>query len=289
MTAEPYVPSIPLGEWNGGLVGDSIECVRAENPGHMTLDGTNTWILAAPDSGTAAIVDPGPADESHWAKVESRLNDRGLAPDQVNAIVITHHHADHTAGIDLFFEHTGAPVYAATSEYCRAGGELDMIGSAEPIELDLGGLAAQVIPAPGHTTDSIALLIPNERVMLSGDTILGRGTTVVAYPDGNLAQYLDSLAHLRAAVVENGVEKILPGHGPAIEQPLTAIDFYLAHRQERLVQVSDCLVELGVTPDCNEDLAEQVVRTVYADVPEYLWPPATLSVLAQLEYLAANL
>ncbi|BAU84317.1 hydrolase [Streptomyces laurentii] len=114
--------------------------------------------------------------------------------------------------------------------------------------------------------------------MLTGDTILGRGTTMVAHPDGKLGEYLDSLRRLRSLTVDDGVHTVLPGHGPVLEDAQGAVEFYLAHRASRLAQV-ETAVEAG------HRSAEDVVAHVYADVDRSLWPAAELSVRAQLEYL----
>ena len=118
--------------------------------------------------------------------------------------------------------------------------------------------------------------------------MLGRGTTVVAYPDGTLVEYLDSLHRLRELVHESDLSRILPGHGPTLDQPGAVIDYYLAHRQERLEQVRAVVTELGGHGLPIQDLAQRVVETVYADVPKSVWPLALLSVRAQLEYLATH-
>lgn len=296
MTISVYEPSVPLGQWNGGEVSSWVSCVRAENPGPMTLDGTNTWIISKPGSHCAVIIDPGPATARHWRDVEARLELLGIdaAAGQVAAILITHHHADHTEAIDLFYDRTNAPVYARTPEHCRAGGEVDFgeVVEGSPVNpllpLDLAGLELVLVSAPGHTQDSIAIMVPEAKIIFTGDTILGRGTTVVAYPDGNLGQYFASVQRIRELTIEHHLTQILPGHGPTITGPLEAIDYYLEHRQARLQQVTDCLTELSADPATDPSLAQQVVEKVYADVPQHLWPPATLSVLAQLEYLASQ-
>ena len=118
--------------------------------------------------------------------------------------------------------------------------------------------------------------------MLTGDTVLGRGTTVVAHPDGQLGAYLSSLQRLHALCGEQGITAVWPGHGPVIDDALGAIDFYLAHREQRLEQVRDALATL---PDL-DDPARAVVEIVYADVDPVLWGAAELSVRAQLAYLS---
>ena len=143
----------------------------------------------------------------------------------------------------------------------------------------VAGVDWLTILTPGHSSDSVCLLLPRDGALLTGDTILGRGTTVVAHPDGRLADYLESLERLRD-LAETDVHALLPGHGPVVENPLVVLDFYVTHRQERLDQVRAALAAGDTT-------AKDVVRRVYADVDPVLWPSAELSVRAQLDYLAA--
>jgi glyoxylase-like metal-dependent hydrolase (beta-lactamase superfamily II) len=126
----------------------------------------------------------------------------------------------------------------------------------------------------------VCLLLPADRALLTGDTVLGRGTTVVAFPDGRLGDYLDSLRRLRD-LAEADVDVLLPGHGPVLEAPVEVLAYYLRHREERLQQVRDAVAEGAAD-------ASAVVRRVYADVDQALWPAAELSVRAQLDYLGVG-
>jgi glyoxylase-like metal-dependent hydrolase (beta-lactamase superfamily II) len=126
-------------------------------------------------------------------------------------------------------------------------------------------------------------VLPAERSVLTGDTVLGRGTTVVAHPDGELGAYLDSLDTLHALAQAQAITSVWPGHGPVIEDALAVLDYYRAHRQERLAQVREALLMVeGVEVP---GLARRIVEIVYADVDPILWPAAELSVRAQLAYL----
>jgi glyoxylase-like metal-dependent hydrolase (beta-lactamase superfamily II) len=116
--------------------------------------------------------------------------------------------------------------------------------------------------------------VGDERVVLTGDTILGRGTTVVAYPDGDLGEYLNSLGLLELL----GALPVLPGHGPALTDCAASAAYYLRHRLARLEQVKAAVAGGAGTP-------AEVVEMVYADVDKVLWPAAELSVRAQLAYL----
>ena len=239
----------------------------APNPGPMTLDGTNTWVLREPGETGSVVVDPGPSDEAHIARVAEH--------GPVRLIVLTHGHLDHSEGAARLHELTGAPVVARDPKWCINAEPL-ADGRAEPVE----GVEWVAVLTPGHSSDSVSLVLPADRALLTGDTILGRGTTVVAHPDGRLADYLDSLQRLRD-LAGSDIDVVLPGHGPVVDSPLEVLDYYLQHRMERLDQVR-AAAAAGAAD------ASAVVRIVYADVDESLWPAAELSVRAQLEFLAAN-
>jgi len=251
---------------NHSIVTDRAQLVRADNPNMMTLEGTNTWILRAPGAQTSVVVDPGPLDDDHLASV------LGVAG-EVELVLYTHHHFDHTECIDRFAELTSAPARALDAALCR---DADPLTDGEL--LAAAGLVLEVAAVPGHTTDSIAILVTDDGSLLTGDTVLGRGTTVIAWPDGVLGPYLDSLARIRELVLEGAAVRFLPGHGPVVADPLPVIDYYLEHRAERLDQVRAAIAAGART-------AEDVVAVVYADVEQHLWPAAELSVRAQLDYL----
>lgn len=240
--------------------------VLANNPDHMTLDGTNTWLLRAPGRREAIVIDPGPEDVQHLDVVAAEAG-------TVVAILLTHGHWDHSESARRFHEMTGAPVRALDPAH-RYGGE----GLGEGDVIDAAGIRVDVIGTPGHTSDSLCFVIDDgqSRSVLTGDTILGRGTTVVAHPDGVLADYLDSLERLKGYRDAT----VLPGHGPELPSAVDAATHYLAHRAQRLQQVRDALESLGpkATP-------RQVVETVYADVDQAVWGAAELSVRAQIAYL----
>lgn len=255
-------------------VAAGIGCVLAPNPGPMTLDGTNTWILGAA-GGPSIVVDPGPADEEHLRRVQA-------AAGQVLDVVVTHRHLDHTEGSTAFAALTGSGVRAADPAYAipPPGPGERVAGLADGTELTVGDLTIRVIATPGHTSDSICLLVagPDGCRLLSGDTVLGRGTTVITHPDGDLGAYLDSLDVLLRVVREHAVTAILPGHGPVVDDPVAVLRHYREHRLERLDQVRAAWRQGARTP-------AQVVARVYADVDRSVWPAAEQSVRAQLDYL----
>ena len=246
--------------------------VLAPNPGPMTLDGTNTWILAEPGADRAVVVDPGPLHEGHLRAVLSAAEARGA---RVSLVLLTHGHPDHAEGAARFAVLAGGVPVRALDPARRLGSE--GLGDGDVVALD--GLEVVVVATPGHTADSLSFVLPADEAVLTGDTVLGRGTTVVAWPDGKLADYLDSLRRLRSLAESGRVSTVLPGHGPVLQdQALVAIDQYLEHRAERLAQVEAAL-------DAGDQTSAEIVQRVYADVDPAVWPAAELSVRAQLEYL----
>ncbi len=268
MSATP--PPSVTDPWSGGAVTARAHCVLAPNPGPMTLDGTNTWVLLEPGSTDAVVVDPGPLDEGHLAAVRDHVGARGA---RVALIVLTHGHHDHAEGAPRLAELTGAPVRAVGSGHDDLG-DGDVVGT--------GGLELRVVTTPGHTADSVSFALPADHALLTGDTVLGRGTTVVAHPDGELGAYLDSLRRLDDLTGSGGVTAILPGHGPTVPDAAAMVAFYRMHRAERLEQVRQALADGAGAED---DPVEGVLRRVYAEVPHEVWPAARLSIRAQLDHL----
>ncbi|AZS85931.1 MBL fold metallo-hydrolase [Streptomyces griseoviridis] len=270
MTDASALPGRPRGTVLSGPATARAVNVLAPNPSPMTLDGTNTWLLAEPDSDLAVVVDPGPLDEGHLRAV---LDTAERAGRRVALTLLTHGHPDHAEGAARFAELTGTKV-RALDPALRLGDE----GLAAGDVVTVGGLELRVVPTPGHTSDSLCFHLPADGAVLTGDTVLGRGTTVVAHPDGRLGDYLDSLRRLRSLTVDDGVHTVLPGHGPVLEDAQGVVEFYLAHRAHRLAQVETAVEDGHGSP-------AEVVAHVYADVDRALWPAAELSVRAQLDYL----
>ena len=264
--------------WAGGSFGSRGRCVLAPNANMMTLDGTNTWVLREPDARRSVVVDPGPSIGSHLDAVAE-------AAGEVGVVLLTHHHPDHAEAAREFAERVGCGVRALDPSY-RLGSE----GLADGDVVEVDGLEIRVIGTPGHTADSLSFLVPAEDAVLTGDTVLGRGTTVVAHPDGRLGAYLSSLDRLHALAVAHELSSIWPGHGPVIPDALGALDYYRAHRQERLEQVEAAVASLRAAPHpegiAADELPRRVVEIVYVDVDPVLWGAAELSVRAQLDYLA---
>jgi len=238
----------------------------ADNPGPMSLDGTKSYIIAAVDGGPSVVVDPGPAQEDHLTAL--------AAAGDIGLILITHRHPDHTEGAERLHQLTGAPVRAADPAFCHGGEKL-----TDGEVIHAGGTRIQVVATPGHTSDSVCFYLPadgSNGSVLTGDTILGRGTTVLDYPDGTLVDFMASLDKLGKL----GPATVLPAHGPDLENLESVVLTYRDHRDERLAQIRSALEHLG-----EGATVADVTDAVYAEVPASVRSAAELSVAAQLEYL----
>jgi glyoxylase-like metal-dependent hydrolase (beta-lactamase superfamily II) len=227
--------------------------VLAPNPSVYTLEGTNTWVVGA---GPSVVIDPGPGIASHLEEV-------ARAAGRVAAILLTHRHEDHATGAPALAEMTRAPVLSGDGD-----GALRL---RDEQQLTFGDLSLVAYAVPGHTADSVAFLEPESRALFTGDTVLGRGTSFIDPPEGDVAAYLRSLRRLRdldAAV-------IYPGHGPAVFRVADKLEEYLHHRVERERQVLDALGDGART-------AEELVPAIYADYAREAWSLAARSVLAHL-------
>ena len=277
--SSPEPPTDPRSTWAlpafGALpvvtdLDEVVTRVLAPNPSPMTLDGTNTYVLAAAGSGEAVLVDPGPDDPGHLARVEAVLAARDAG---VRTIVLTHHHVDHTEAAESWADRFGAVIAANRPSLARPSDAA--LGDGDRVAL--AGVDLEVVATPGHCSDHVALRV-GTGALLTGDHVLGRGTSVVAHPDGDLVAYLDSLRRVLAL----GSDALYPGHGPElVEDPEAVVRFYLAHRRYREGQVLAALAEGPATP-------AQLVASIYADVDRRVWPAAEASTRATLARLEAS-
>lgn len=200
--------------------------VRAPNPGIMTLEGTNSWVIPCPD-GKIAVVDPGPADPGHIAALERR--------GEIRAVLLTHRHRDHSAAIELLAE--GVPVYAASPAMARG-----VPPAVDGQEIALGSASIKVLKLPGHTDDSLGFaLAPSggRPVLFTGDALLGgrNSTLLVARDGGTLDAYLDTLERMSSLEGWRGA----PGHGPAIADLAAHARGAIRHRVSRLDELRAAL------------------------------------------------
>jgi len=248
---------------------DVTAVVLAPNPSPLTLEGTNTYLLGAPGSGEVVVVDPGPDDPAHRTAVDAAVAGAGA---RVAAVVVTHHHADHAEAAG-WAGAWRAPLHAFAPGLLPAPARALGDGGAVAV----GGVTLDAVHTPGHTADHLCLRVRDTGVVLTGDHVLGRGTTMVAWPDGDMAAYLDSLRRLARL----GAGALYPGHGPVVRDAGGVVAAYLAHRLEREEQVLAALRAGDATP-------AEVVARVYADVDPALHPAAERSVRAHLVKLVAE-
>lgn len=245
------------------VVSPGVRRVLAPNPGPMTLEGTNTWVLGDPADGDLVVVDPGPEHEGHLAAVAG-IGGIGL-------VVLTHGHADHSNGAARLAALVGgAPVAAQDPAWCSGGADPLRAGPVGP-----DALALRVLPTPGHTADSVSLVLPAASSVLTGDAVLGRGPSVVVHPEGRVA---DHLASLRSLLDLPAVVRLLPGHGPLRSDGLVKVGEDLEHRLTRLRQVRAARQQEART-------VQEVLDVVYPDLDDALRGPAAVSVQASLAAL----
>jgi glyoxylase-like metal-dependent hydrolase (beta-lactamase superfamily II) len=241
---------------------ERVTRVLAPNPSPLTLEGTNTFVVAGPGAASVVVVDPGPDDDGHATRVLRACGGR-----DVELVLLTHTHPDHAEGARAFAARVAAPLAALAPGWATPGAP-DL---AAGVPLAAAGVELRPLPTPGHAADHCCFLLPAERAAFTGDHVLGRGTTVVEWPGGDMAAYLRSLELL----LDRDLERLYPGHGPVVGDPRARVEGYLAHRREREAQVLAALRAGDRTPD-------EVVARVYADVDPALHPAAELSVRAHL-------
>lgn len=253
---------------------DLVTRVLAPNPGLMTLEGTNTYLVGAPGSGEVVVVDPGPDADEHRLAVEAAVAARDS---RIVAVVVTHHHRDHAQAAG-WASRWGVGLHAFSPEMVRrVAADADPRALSDGDILALAGVRLEAVHTPGHSSDHLCLRVVETDVVLTGDHVLGRGTSVVVYPDGDMSDYVASLERLASSPAS----ALYPGHGPTLDQPARTLAEYLAHRGERERQVLAALHAGDRDPMA-------IVRRVYADVDAALHPAASRSVHAHLEKLVRD-
>ena len=227
----------------------------------MTLDGTNTWVLRDPGSSRSVVVDPGPPDAAHLDAVAAAAGD-------VAVVLLTHHHLDHSEAARVVRRSGWAAASARSTRRTGWARRGSARGTSSPSATSRCAWSRR----PGTPPTRCRSCSPSERAVLTGDTVLGRGTTVVAHPDGELGAYLGSLGRLHALAEAHEIETIWPGHGPVIDRALPVLDHYLVPPQ-RAPRPGRALPPPRRLPDdADDDLSRRIVEIVYADVDPVLWP-----------------
>lgn len=275
----PFVREFDYAYGRCDHVSPLIRRVIANNPGPFTFTGTGTYIIGSAEPGrSVAVIDPGPLDDAHLAALV-----RAVEGQTVSHVLVTHTHRDHAPLARPFAEAVGgAPVLAAQppSRTIHASGSLDededetfapdvVLGGGEVIDGD--GWTVEALATPGHASNHMAFVLRDENALFCGDHVMGWSTTVVAPPDGDMADYMDSLD----AVIARGFSTLWPTHGAPVTDPAPFLQAYKAHRLAREAQVMARLAAGDTT-------IAQMVPVLYAAVDQQLWPAASLSVWAHL-------
>jgi glyoxylase-like metal-dependent hydrolase (beta-lactamase superfamily II) len=272
----PYVRELAFEYGRADQVSPLIRRVIANNPGPFTYLGTGTYIVG---HGEVAVIDPGPDLPEHLDAILA-----AIPGERVTAIVITHHHSDHSPLAGPLKARTGATIYgcAVAAPDVDDPAEVRMeadhdAGFAPDVSVCAGGRIAgpgwtlEAIPTPGHTSNHISYALLEENAVFTGDHVMGWSTTVIAPPDGDMTDYMESLERIRAG----GFATLWPTHGPPVREVDPFLDAYIAHRRERQTQI---LRALEAGPGRIADL----VPRLYADVDPRLHPAAARSMLAAM-------
>jgi glyoxylase-like metal-dependent hydrolase (beta-lactamase superfamily II) len=252
-----------------------IARVLAHNPGPFTFKGTGVYIVGDTE---VAVIDPGPIVPGHLEALKRALDGR-----RVTHILVTHTHLDHSPAAQPLKEWSGAPTYAygphgagkaEEGVKVEEGGDMAFVPDIRVKDGDVikvGGATFECVYTPGHTSNHMCFALREERALFTGDHIMGWSTTVVTPPDGDMAQYMDSVRKLIARD-----DRILyPTQGAPVADPAPFLRAYLDHRLDRERQIVSCIRD-GVST-----IPEMVAR-MYADVDKRLHPAAARSVLAHL-------
>jgi glyoxylase-like metal-dependent hydrolase (beta-lactamase superfamily II) len=254
-----FIPGRPA------TIGPGIVRIVAPNPGPLTGPGTNTYLVGTSE---LAVIDPGPDDESHVEAIAR------AGAGKIAWILVTHTHRDHSPAARALRELTGALVVGRAAPEAR-GQDRRFRPDAEPADGErvmLGEVALRCIWTPGHASNHLCFLLEQGGVLFTGDHILGQVSPVILPPDGDMADYLDSLRRLR----EMPLAMIAPGHGPMLQQPVEVIDALIAHRLVRETKVCAALARACATT------LDELLLDVYADVDPALHELARHSLLAHL-------
>ncbi len=270
--------------------------LTAPNPGFMTGPGTNSYLVGDASTGYC-VIDPGPADTDHIQRLWQAAQHADGSGGHIVMIVCTHSHPDHSPGakpLQAMCRHTPPILGLPSASTARAASaftpdralqphELLELPPQEPEATTGPRHTLRVIHTPGHAANHVCLLLQEDGLLFTGDHILNGSTTVIDPPDGNMADYLDSLDALSAAATQHGVQFLLPAHGHVMggsqAAALGAISHLKAHRLKREAKIAAVVAAnpLGTADDW--------LPLAYDDVDPRVWPVAKRSLLAHLERL----
>jgi len=247
---------------------DLVGRVLGLNPGMMTGPGTNTYLVGRRHP---ILIDTGAGQDGYVPLFADYLSRRGWP--RPERVILTHRHRDHLGGVAHLRErYPGLPVAKMIFKDTDLPADVADLGDGDRVEGD--GVTLIAVHTPGHASDHLCFHLPEERALFSGDLILNGSTTVIPEEDGDLGLYMDSLRRVQAL----GVERIYPAHGPVIEDAAAKIQEYIDHRLLRERQILDVL---GAGPAT----IPEMVRVIYAEVPEKLHAMAGQSVHSHLKKL----
>jgi len=252
-----------------------IRRVIANNPGPFTFVGTGTFIIG---QGEVAVIDPGPLNEAHFEALKAALKG-----ETVKYVLVTHGHSDHSPLARPLAEWAGCKVYSKDRGKQTAKGELgseDDVGFFPDVMIKDGdmftgpGWTLETIETPGHTCSHLCFDLKEENACLTGDHIMGWSTTIVAPPDGDMADYFRSLDKVEA----RGFETLWPTHGSPIVGKAFVAEFIQAYRLHRQAREDGIIAHLKA----GEASIPNMVKDMYVGLEERLFPAACLSLLGHM-------
>ena len=284
MAVIPFNKEFPHKAGEVVTISPNLRRLTCGNPSSFTFHGTNTYILG---HGSVGIVDPGPPDEAHIARLREVLAEKG---EEVSHIIVTHTHKDHSPGVQLMKQWTDATTYGygphgigARRNWPFAGPEGGDTSFVPDVRVPDGGTikgdgwTLEAIFTPGHISNHLCFALKEDNLILTGDHLMGWSTSIVSPPDGDMAHYMASLHKMLARA-----EPIYyPGHGGPITDPKAFVEAFIEHRGEREQQILDCLAQ----HPCH---IPEMVALIYINTPEHLHKAAGRSVLSHLLHMVED-